>query len=140
MKTANTNFLMSADCKALMVDDDPFQQAVLGDMLRDLGMRDISAAKDGASALSAIERGARAPDLVLCDLAMPSSDGFSLMEALGQRGFTGSVILVSGMDERTRNSAGLMGRFHGLRVAATLAKPVDAQALRTAVEKVLAGH
>jgi CheY-like chemotaxis protein len=120
---------------ALLVDDDKFMLTVLGDMLHDLGVSGIRTAANGADAIVALERAALAPDLVVCDLNMPGGDGFQFMEQLGKRGFAGGVVLVSGMDARTLNSAALMARFHRLNILATLTKPVGAPALREALAK-----
>jgi CheY-like chemotaxis protein len=54
----------------------------------------------GSAAIEAYERALRNPT-VLCDLNMPVSDGFQLMEELAVKGFIGGVILFSGMDDRT---------------------------------------
>lgn len=118
---------------ALVVDDDKFMQLVLGDMLRGHGITQITVAVNGVTALEAMRHMGAAPDVVVCDLNMPGADGFQLMEQLGAAGFGGGVILVSGMDARTMNSAALMARFHRLNILATLTKPVDAVALGTAL-------
>lgn len=122
--------------RALLVDDDKFMLTVVGDLLRELGVSGITTAVNGAAALDAYDRGALKPDLVLCDLNMPVSDGFQLMEQLGTRGFTGGVILFSGMDDRTLKSASLMARFHRLQFLETLKKPVEKAALRAALAKL----
>ena len=46
-----------------------------------------------------------------------------------------AVILLSGMDERTLNSAALMGRFHHLNVLGVVAKPVSRSALTELVSR-----
>jgi CheY-like chemotaxis protein len=122
--------------RALLVDDDKFMLTVVGDLLRELGVTSISTAANGAAAIEAYERSPSRPDVVLCDLNMPVSDGFQLMEQLGAKGFTGGVILFSGMDDRTLKSASLMAQFHRLQFLDTLKKPVEKMALRTALSKL----
>jgi CheY-like chemotaxis protein len=122
---------------ALLVDDDKFMLTVLGDMLRELGVSGISTAANGADAMQALDRMPAAPDLTFCDLNMPGSDGFQFMEALGKRGYTGGVVLVSGMDARTLNSAALMARFHRLNILGSLVKPIDASALRQTLARAI---
>ena len=122
--------------RALVIDDDKFMLAVLGDMLRDLGVTHVSTAANGAAGMAALEHATLPPDVVLCDLNMPGTDGFEVMEQLAARNFGGGVVLVSGMDDRIRNSAMLMARFHGLNILATLDKPVNEAALGAALAKL----
>ena len=122
--------------RALLVDDDKFMLAVVGDLLRELGVTAITTAANGATAIEAYERSPSKPDVVLCDLNMPVSDGFQLMEQLGAKGFAGGVILFSGMDDRTLKSASLMAQFHRLQFLDTLKKPVEKLALRAALSKL----
>jgi CheY-like chemotaxis protein len=122
--------------RALLVDDDKFMLIVVGDLLRELGVTAIITAANGAAAIEAYDRSTPKPDVVLCDLNMPVRDGFELMEQLAAKGFTGGVILFSGMDDRTLKSASLMARFHRLQFLDTLKKPVDKSALRAALAKL----
>ena len=119
--------------RALLVDDDAFMLVVLGDLLREQGVTQVVTAADGNAGIAAYDRSVPPPDLVVCDLNMPGQDGFQFMEQLGQRGYAGAILLVSGMPARTLNSAALMARFHRLNILATLVKPVDAAALRAAL-------
>jgi CheY-like chemotaxis protein len=136
MHTSEAPVRTIAANRALLVDDDKFMLTVLSDMLRDFGVSAITTAGNGSAGIAALERMGAAPDLVVCDLNMPGADGFQFMEQLGKRGFSGGVILVSGMDARTLGSASLMARFHRLKILATLTKPVDATALRDALNKL----
>jgi CheY-like chemotaxis protein len=124
---------MAKAFRALLVDDDKFMRTVLGDMLRDLGATNVTLAENGIAALAAYERLVPPPDLVVCDLNMPGSDGFQFMEALAAKGYKGGIVLVSGMGARTMSSASLMGRFHRLNILATLAKPVTEATLGQAL-------
>ena len=63
----------------LIVDDEPFNIAVLDQELDDLGYHTISAA-DGQAALEQVLAGA--PDLVLLDIMMPVMDGFAVLAQL----------------------------------------------------------
>jgi CheY-like chemotaxis protein len=122
--------------QALIVDDDELIRTVLGDMLRDLGVVHVAMAADGAAGVAALERSHVPTDVVLCDLNMPGNDGFQFMEQLAERGFPGGVVLISGMDERVRNSATLMAKLHQLNILATLRKPVDVADLRSALTQL----
>ncbi len=122
--------------RALLVDDDRFMLTVMGDLLQELGVANITAVASGEAAIRAYEQATTKPDLVVCDLNMPGGDGFQLMEQLGLKGFAGGVILVSGMDDRTLNSASLMAKFHRLRFLDSLKKPVAKTALKAALAKL----
>ena len=113
----------------LVVDDDLFMLGVLDDMLREFGVRGVTKAMGGMAALAALDTMAVPPELVMCDLNMPGGDGFQFMEQLGARSFRGAVVLMSGMNLRTMHSAALMARFHRLKVAGSLGKPISASAL-----------
>jgi CheY-like chemotaxis protein len=126
-----------AHLSVLLIDDDTFMLDLIGSMLELHGIRRLVTAADGERGVRAFDSNAM-PDLVICDLNMPGKDGFQVMEHLAARGYQGSVIVLTGMDERVRNSASLMGRFHQLHIAASLAKPVKPAGLRVALESVLA--
>lgn len=133
LPTANTLAAMTRPTSALVVDDDPFMLEFLSDMLRELGVGDVRTARGGQEAARCLD--GTHPDVVLCDLNMPGRDGFLFMEDLATRQFKGRVIVVSGMDARTMNSATLMARFHRLKVVGTLSKPVDQTALSEALSR-----
>jgi CheY-like chemotaxis protein len=122
--------------RVLLVDDDKFMLVVVSDLLHELGVSSIITAANGTAAIEAFDRESTKPDVVLCDLNMPVNDGFQLMEQLGAKGFTGGVILLSGMDDRTLKSASLMAQFHRLQFLDTLKKPVDKMALSAALSKL----
>jgi len=122
--------------RALLVDDDKFMLEVLGDMLLERGVGSVITALNGVAGFEAYERMNPSPDLVVCDLNMPENDGFQFMEKLGACGFAGGVLLVSGMDDRVRKSAALMGKFYRLKLLGTLSKPVDEAALSAALAKL----
>ena len=126
----------SAPTHALVVDDDPLMVKLISHMLQSLGVRHVESANDGSAAVVAYDRAARKPDVVLCDLQMPGSDGFQFMEEMAQRRYKGGVILVTGTGARARKSASLMGRFHRLNMLDTLEKPLDRDGLAAALAKL----
>ncbi len=117
--------------KVLVVDDDPFQLEFVSEVLRSLGVRDITGALSGAKAHHAIVQSqAQSPyDLLLCDLYMPGMDGFEFMASAAQAGFKGALIIVSGLGSDVRHSASLVAQLRRFNLLGTLPKPLEKSAL-----------
>ena len=122
----------AAPQRVLLLDDDRFMLAVLRDMLEGFGPFDVHAELDARSALEELPR--HAPDLVICDLAMPDMDGIEFLQAAAGLGFSGRVILVSALADGLRDAATELARALGLQVAGTFRKPVAAEQLRRALQ------
>jgi CheY-like chemotaxis protein len=117
--------------KVLVVDDDPFQLEFIAEVLRSLGVLDITLAASSELALQAQNRyrDGAAFDLLLCDLHMPGMDGFQLMEAIAGAGFKGALIIVSGQGSTVMRSAALVAQLRRFRLLGSLEKPLDKSAL-----------
>src|SRR5580692_11744966 len=70
------------------------------------------------------------PTLLMVDLGMRRTDGIQLLRQLAADKCTAHVILMSGADSKVVESATLLGRAHGLKMAGVLQKPVQLAALR----------
>lgn len=84
---------MSATARILVVDDDEVVRLSHLRSLRDARCT-VSAAEDGAGALSAMER--EPADVVLLDLRMPGLDGISVLRQLKQRWPESEVVVITG--------------------------------------------
>lgn len=117
--------------KVLLVDDDPFQLEIIADTLRSLGLRDITEASSGETALQAITgtKNGAPFDLMLSDLHMPGMDGFQFLAAVAQGGFSGALIIVSGQTSDVLHSAALVAKLRRFTVLGSIPKPVDKQVL-----------
>jgi CheY-like chemotaxis protein len=91
----------SADLRALVVDDNPGQRRLLGQVLRSLGAV-IDFAEDGSEALIATAE--RRYDLILMDINMPRLDGLAATRLIRAREREGAarptpLYLVTSLDD-----------------------------------------
>jgi CheY-like chemotaxis protein len=114
--------------RVLLLDDDPFTLAMLGDLLDEIGQFEVFSEPDARRALRTLS--VSMPDLVICDLALPDMDGIEFMQAAAQAGFSGGVVLLSGLDGGLRAAAATLAQAHGLRVLGSFGKPLTLAALR----------
>jgi DNA-binding response OmpR family regulator len=75
------------------------------------------------------------PSALMLDLAIPDIDGIEIMRWLADEGCRTPIVIISGFGRPVLESAGHLGEARGLKIAATLSKPVRLAALRD----VLAG-
>jgi CheY-like chemotaxis protein len=125
--------------RVLVVDDDPLQLEINADLLRALGVVDITTAASGDLALKAVARaqGSSAFDLMLSDLHMPGMDGFQFMEAVARHGFSGALIIVSGQSSDVMHSASLVAQLRRFKLLGTLGKPVQRANLSELMAKLM---
>ncbi len=123
--------------RILVVDDDPFMLKLLGRMLEDLGFTQVTTCDSGRAALDCIVSPNGAPDPILLDLIMPQMDGIEFVRKLVERNYTGSLLLVSGEDERVLQTAEKLLHAHGITVLGSLHKPVTSEGFPALPEKWL---
>ena len=68
------------DTRVLVVDDFESMRRIVGQLLRDMGFRDVTLADDGATALALLRQDAFG--LLLTDWHMPQMDGLDLVRAV----------------------------------------------------------
>jgi CheY-like chemotaxis protein len=125
------------DLTVLIVDDDDFQVEFVADLLFDLGVKNIITAQGGVAGLHEFDTAAVKPDLLLCDIQMPDIDGFEFMKAMGERKFTGGVILMSGQGARVLYSASLVAQLSRQNFLGNIEKPVSKEAIAEKVQQLL---
>jgi len=138
MKPSSSPALHAAPRRVLLLDDDRFMLDVLRDMLDTLVEEDarvrfeVHAECDARRALALLPR--HAPELLICDLAMPEMDGIEFLQAAAGQGYSGQVILVSALEDGVRHAATDLARALGLQVAGAFRKPLGIEQLRLAVQ------
>lgn len=119
---------MPPTLRTLIVDDEPLAierlQILAG---QQEGLSLVGTASDGASALRMVE--ALAPDLLLCDIAMPDLNGLEVAAALEQLDNPPAIVFVTAFDQYA---------VAAFDVAAVdyLLKPVAAERLARAITRV----
>jgi DNA-binding response OmpR family regulator len=116
--------------QVLVVDDDRFFLAILGDFVTNrLGMHPVLV-QDGASALALLEK--EPVDLVLLDIMMPGMDGLEVLQRIKERHPSLPVIMVTGSELMEHAIAALReGADDFIR------KPPDIDELEFSVTRVL---
>lgn len=120
--------------RILVIEDEP---EMLRNMVTLLSMEGFTTLKasDGRSGVDVARR--ERPDLVICDVMMPSLDGYGVLEALRSHPETTAIpfIFLTAKGEKTDLRAGM-----NLGADDYLTKPVDADELLAAIQARLERH
>ena len=119
----------NSEIHILVLDDEPFMLKLLARLLVNLGFTSVVTCDNGQAALDLVDDATNTPQLILCDLNMPGMDGVEFVRKLVEHGYAGSLILVSGEDERTLQSARKLVQAHHIEVLGSLHKPVTPEML-----------
>ena len=119
--------------KILVLDDDPFVLKLLGRILSNLGYTSVTFCDSGRAALERIAE--TGPNLILLDLNMPEMDGIEFVRYLVDLRYTGSLVLISGEDERMLQTAEKLVQAHKISILGHLHKPVKPDVLAALLEK-----
>lgn len=120
--------------KLLVLDDEPFILKLLARMLANLGYSRVVTCDNGLAALDLIKNPVECPELILLDINMPGMDGIEFMRHLVEQRFTGSLILISGEDERMQLSAEKLADAYKIKVLGHLQKPATPEKLSTLID------
>ena len=124
-----------SDIRILVLDDEQFVLKLTGRMLMNLGFAQVTLCASGDEALVHVDSQKAPPELILCDLNMPQMDGIEFMRKLVEHGYFGSLILISGEDQRALQSTEKLALAHGIAVLGTLHKPASPAGLKALVER-----
>lgn len=122
--------------KTLLIDDEPFALKLLARQLASLGLQEILTHENATDALALLESGMEKIGLIFCDLQMPEMDGVEFIRQLVRIQYAGSLVLISGEDQRILQTAEKLSKAHRLKVLGALHKPVSSQQLK----EVLSAH
>jgi EAL domain-containing protein (putative c-di-GMP-specific phosphodiesterase class I)/CheY-like chemotaxis protein len=104
----------------IVIDDDIDVASLIGRIGERAGFQ-VNIINESANVLKELRL--HEPAAIVLDLQMPSLDGIEVLRLLAEKQAQAGILLVSGMDERTRGSAETFGNEKGLRMLGTVQKP-----------------
>ena len=118
--------------QVMVVDDTTTSRALIVDALDQMGVRQVTIAKDGRQALDTLM--ARPVHLVISDMNMPGLDGLGLLKGLREFTPTSRIgfILVTGSADKTLIERGRQHRMNNY-----VTKPFSVATLKGAIEAVV---
>ncbi len=122
--------------KIAVVDDDPVMNKLIARMLGNLGHTSVTLWENSQAVLALIDDPDTSPDLLILDLNMPGMDGLEFIRHLGERHYSGSVILFSGEGEPLLLAARKLALSHDIEILGYLIKPPAPEDLAALFEKV----
>ena len=112
------------DYNLLVVDDEPFVLNLSIRVLNNLGFERIATASTGKGALAMVTSAEEPYDIIICDLNMPEMDGVAFMRLVSETDYSGSLILLSGEEERMLETTLELAKAHSLNVLGFIQKPI----------------
>jgi len=116
-----------------LLDDEPAMVELLGEVAEAVGLQAQGYTRAGRF-FEQVPVPAPGSILVL-DLQMPGMDGIEVMRRLAQLAVPPALILVSGQEEGVLHAAEELGQAHGLKVLASLGKPIAIAQFRQLLER-----
>jgi len=113
----------------MVVEDHGFQRRMALRLLSEIGVGQAYEASDGHAALEALRQMPEIPDIVVVDLDLPGMDGIELIGHLAQAKLARAVVVASALDPALLNTVQTMARAYGLRVLASVEKPLTSAKL-----------
>ena len=128
--------LSRSKARVLVLDDDSFQLDLISELLKSLGLIDLTCVTSTAEALRKIAGKSDSFDLVLIDLHLPGEDGFQFMEGLAKVDYTGALIIVSGQSQDVMRGAALVAKLRRFKLVGTLTKPLERESLAALIREL----
>jgi EAL domain-containing protein (putative c-di-GMP-specific phosphodiesterase class I)/FixJ family two-component response regulator len=120
------------DGRIILVDDDPLQLKLVAQLLAKLGVgrESIHMCQSGGEVFDRPEFLESGAPLMILDLVMPDMDGVEVVRRLAEEKFTGSLVFLSGVNMRVKETVANLARARFLRVLGYLDKPIQYEALQ----------
>ena len=129
MNTSNPLAGTAALMRLLVLDDEQVIRDLVAEVAQKAGYEVVAVSDTDALGTSQFD----SFDVVVLDLVMPRVDGIQVLRMLSSAGSRAKLVLMSGMDRRTLDTARRIAVEQGLQVAAVLAKPFRAAELLKAL-------
>ncbi len=120
--------------RLLIVDDDPRIGRLMSRSLK--GMDFVVRTLHRPRELESVYWEFR-PNVILLDLHMPGIDGIEVLRQLADWGCSAGILIFSGMENDAVRSAERLGDRYGLKMEATLQKPLGVGEMRQRMEELL---
>lgn len=122
--------------RILLLDDDPFMLKILVRMLARLGFTQVVEYDSGQQALQKVTEPHSRVDLIFLDINMPGMDGIEFIRRLVECRYRGSVVLVSGENDRMLESVEKLIETQQLKALGHLQKPVQQKELASLLSRI----
>jgi EAL domain-containing protein (putative c-di-GMP-specific phosphodiesterase class I)/FixJ family two-component response regulator len=122
---------------AFIVEDEPGIRQIICYSLHNYGIQ-TNEFEAATAALDALKN--QLPDLFFLDVSLKGSDAIDVIRGLAQRGYPGTIQLMSGKDPSLLEEIRRVGERHSLRMLAPLRKPFRPEAIRRIVREHLSDH
>jgi EAL domain-containing protein (putative c-di-GMP-specific phosphodiesterase class I)/CheY-like chemotaxis protein/GGDEF domain-containing protein len=121
--------------RVIVLDDDPLVTRTLERGINKAGFT-TETANHHTAFFELLSRGT--PDIVVLDLMMPGMDGVQVIAEMAEKGYTCSLIIISGIDRQTIESAQKTAQMRGFNVLGVLGKPFRRHHLARLLERYAA--
>lgn len=127
-----TNSIAHEDLNVLLVDDSSLSRRHLANILRSMGIENITEAENGQQAFELVL--ANFYDLIVTDLHMPEMDGKELVEQVRQNSQQSSVPILMVSSEKNESRLAVVQQAG---VSAICDKPFEAKNIKQMIERML---
>lgn len=117
--------------RLLVLDDDPDMCALVVSAATSAGYQATSSTDFDGFAASLT----RDTNVVVLDLMMPEVDGIQVLRYLSSQNYASDIVLISGYDKKVLKVAGQLAEALGLKLRASVQKPVTLKSLQEILSK-----